>query len=312
MTQATIAGLDPDTTSGAELADLLNDTMAAVRSGNLGSSRPSYAEVGTTWNKTITNGIEIYLFDGADDILIGTVNTASNTFTPSGVTTVTLAGLGGAPTTRSIATSGSLTGGGNLSGDRTLTLVNDNTTPGGSRYYGTNSGGTKGFFPLPAATKEVPNYYEWGPGTHNFVIPAGVTRVYFEVYGAGGGQRTFTDWIEGSSFDRVYPGGAGGCATGTLEVTPGGTVVILVGSAGAAENSADVNAYSGTGGTSGFNGVLCGGGQGCNGNGAGGAVGGVSIDPGLNFGMSAPVIRGGTTVWGNPGSPGLVRAIVWV
>jgi hypothetical protein len=33
----------------------------------------------------------------------------------------------------------------------TVTLVNDSATPGNSKYYGTNSGGTRGYFSLPAA-----------------------------------------------------------------------------------------------------------------------------------------------------------------
>lgn len=46
---------------------------------------------------------------------------------------------------RAVATSGSLTGGGNLSADRTLSLVNDNATPGNWYFYGTNGSGTKGY-----------------------------------------------------------------------------------------------------------------------------------------------------------------------
>jgi hypothetical protein len=49
-----------------------------------------------------------------------------------------------------IATSGSLIGGGNLSANRTLSLSGDSTTPGNSKYYGTNASGTKGYYTLPA------------------------------------------------------------------------------------------------------------------------------------------------------------------
>lgn len=42
--------------------------------------------------------------------------------------------------------SGSITGGGNLTADRSFSLVNDVTSPGNSYYYGTNAVGTKGFF----------------------------------------------------------------------------------------------------------------------------------------------------------------------
>lgn len=54
-------------------------------------------------------------------------------------------------TTAAIATAGSLTGGGNLTANRTLSLVGDAATPGASRYYGTDSSGTKGYHALPTA-----------------------------------------------------------------------------------------------------------------------------------------------------------------
>ena len=66
-----------------------------------------------------------------------------------------LAGYGitdAVPSSRSITASGSLSGGGTLTGDLTLQLVNDAGSPGTSFYYGTNSSGTKGFFALPSST----------------------------------------------------------------------------------------------------------------------------------------------------------------
>ena len=52
---------------------------------------------------------------------------------------------GGVPTTRKIDTTHSLTGGGDLSADRTLSLVNDQASPGANKVYGTDSSGTKGW-----------------------------------------------------------------------------------------------------------------------------------------------------------------------
>ena len=52
--------------------------------------------------------------------------------------------------TTAITGSTSLTGGGDLTANRTLSLVNDATTPGNSQYYGTDTGGTKGYHTLPA------------------------------------------------------------------------------------------------------------------------------------------------------------------
>ncbi|MGB4758949.1 MAG: hypothetical protein WBP26_02735 [Candidatus Saccharimonadales bacterium] len=44
----------------------------------------------------------------------------------------------------------SISGGGDLSANRSLALVNDSATPGTTKYYGTDVSGTKGFFDLPS------------------------------------------------------------------------------------------------------------------------------------------------------------------
>src|SRR5262249_41499137 len=55
------------------------------------------------------------------------------------------AGTGAVPTSRLAATQYSLTGGGDLSADRTLNLVNDASSPGNSYAYATDSSGTRGW-----------------------------------------------------------------------------------------------------------------------------------------------------------------------
>lgn len=57
---------------------------------------------------------------------------------------------GAVPSSRLINTTGSLSGGGDLSADLTLQLLNDNAAPGNSYYYGTDGSGVKGFFAVPA------------------------------------------------------------------------------------------------------------------------------------------------------------------
>jgi hypothetical protein len=52
---------------------------------------------------------------------------------------------GGVPATRQVATTDSLTGGGDLSADRTLKLVNDTPTPGANKVYGTDGSGNRGW-----------------------------------------------------------------------------------------------------------------------------------------------------------------------
>lgn len=312
MAQATIQNLDPTTTDGTELAAALNNFAAALRSTNLGATRPPYAETGMLWGQqTSPSVITLFLFDGADDILIGTVNTASNTFMPSGAAAPTLAQLGGVPTTRAINTEHSLTGGGNLSTDRTFKLVGDAASPGNNRYYGTNAGGVRGFYPLPASSGASPVLQEWWTGTHNWTVPAGVTRVHFEVIAAGGGQRV-VDW-DPPNPPETYLGGWGGRARGTLAVTPGASIQIIVGAPGDANTSLDRNIWSGAGGNSGVPGVVVAGGQGRNGFGAGGATGGLSWDVSLNFSGTTPrLLNQNGTEFGAPGAPGVVVGTYWL
>lgn len=54
------------------------------------------------------------------------------------------------PVARQVATQHSLTGGGNLTADRTLSLVNDTASPGANKVYGTNASGVRGWKDDPA------------------------------------------------------------------------------------------------------------------------------------------------------------------
>lgn len=102
-------------------------------------------------------------------------------------TSPTVPGLTGkANTTRAINTTHSLTGGGNLTADRTLSLVNDAASPGNSQYYGTNGSGTKGYFALPAGGS-APDYPN-NSGTATVVARPSVTDV--RDYGATGDGST--------------------------------------------------------------------------------------------------------------------------
>lgn len=106
--------------------------------------------------------------------------------------------------TRSIiatSTTGSIAGGGNLSADRTLALVNDSVTPGNSKYYGTNSGGTKGFFDLPAAGVGTVTSIAAGTGlttgstapiTSSGTISLADTTVTADTYGTAASVARFT------------------------------------------------------------------------------------------------------------------------
>lgn len=56
------------------------------------------------------------------------------------------------PSTRSVLTAGSLVGGGTLAADLTLQLDGDTGSPGNSKFYGTNSSGTKGWYSSVGST----------------------------------------------------------------------------------------------------------------------------------------------------------------
>ena len=73
-----------------------------------------------------------------------------------------------AETSRAISTANSLTGGGDLSANRTLSLVGDSASPGNSKYYGTDGSGSRGFHALPSGDVAfaVASFYDAGsPGT---------------------------------------------------------------------------------------------------------------------------------------------------
>lgn len=98
----------------------------------------------------------------------------------------TVPGLAGkVATTRQVATTHSLTGGGDLSANRTLSLVNDAASPGNSKYYGTNGSGTKGYHDVPAGS--APSYPN-NSGTATVVARPSVTDV--RDYGATGDGST--------------------------------------------------------------------------------------------------------------------------
>lgn len=133
-------------------------------------------------------------------------------------------------TTRAVNTSGSLTGGGNLSADRTFSLVNDNATPGATRYYGTDSGGTKGFFSIPSSTTINPtdnrypvrtNSTTFGDGlllnegSNILSLNNGSNAEEFRIYGStnGGNYERLSIKHNGSGSGIVIDSQAGGTGT---------------------------------------------------------------------------------------------------
>ena len=71
----------------------------------------------------------------------------------------------------------------------------------------------------------------YNSGSGNFTVPAGVTSLQIEVWGAGGGGGAGT---AGSSAGGSGGGGGGYCKKNALTVTAGQSISYVVGAAGAA------------------------------------------------------------------------------
>ena len=80
MSQYDFGTIDPSTKSGTGLASDLNSWRTALHSLHSGTSRPSYAVAGTLWIDTTSSPWTIRIFDGSDDIAIGTVDATANSF----------------------------------------------------------------------------------------------------------------------------------------------------------------------------------------------------------------------------------------
>ena len=74
--------INPATKSGTALASDLSSWRDALHSCHSGTSRPSYAEAGTIWINTAGTPWVVYMYDGNNDITIGTVNATTDKFIP--------------------------------------------------------------------------------------------------------------------------------------------------------------------------------------------------------------------------------------
>lgn len=153
--------VDPDTSSSLSSVSLyvdgsLQKIKRDVYSGGLyvGSTQPSgsffgspnrfdgygsgspegviTADIGSTWRRINGGaGTTFYVKES------GSFNTGWVALGPPGA--------GGVAASRQILTTHSLTGGGDLSTDRTLSLVNDTASPGANKVYGTDASGVRGW-----------------------------------------------------------------------------------------------------------------------------------------------------------------------
>lgn len=79
----------------------------------------------------------------------------------------------------------SISGGGDLTANRTFQLVNDSASPGNSKYYGTDGSGTKGFFSF-ASSGEANTASNQGAGQGLFKSKVGSDLGFYTLAGAKG------------------------------------------------------------------------------------------------------------------------------
>ncbi len=123
------------------------------------------------------------------------------------------------------------------------------------------------------------NVFTYTGSLQSFIVPSGVEEIIIKVWGAGGG---------GGHKLTAYSGGAGGYASGNLNVTPGQEIFVIVGGGGAgARTSAGLN-------TGGYGG----GGNSCtssyiHGGGAGGGYSGIFNSSNIIQGNALLIAGGG-------------------
>jgi hypothetical protein len=149
----------------------------------------------------------------------------------------------------------------------------------------------------------------YSAGTTSWSVPAGVTSITIQTWGAGGGGGTNNGSGSGGN------GGGGGYAKGVVTVTPGDSISIAVGSGGA-KAAGNLSGGKGGGYTAVTNTTTAtllmkaggggggGGGRGSGNGGAGGAGGGASGIIGSNGSGTSPGGRGGPGLAGSAGAGG--------
>ena len=126
--------------AGATVADAKSVLSLTKSDVGLGNADNTSDATKNSANATLTNKT----IDGAD-------NTLTNI--PQSAVSGLSSGLSAkANTATTVTGTNSLTGGGDLSANRTLSLVGDSATPGSNAYYGTDGTGTKGYHALPSVS----------------------------------------------------------------------------------------------------------------------------------------------------------------
>jgi hypothetical protein len=149
VSTATQTALDGKADDNATVHNSGAETISGIKTFNASPIVPTPTTSGQAANKSYVDGVA---GSGAPDATATVKGILKLTNDLGGTADLpTVPGLAGkASTATTITGTTSLTGGGDLSANRTISLVNDSSTPGNSKYYGTDSSGAKGYFTLPA------------------------------------------------------------------------------------------------------------------------------------------------------------------
>ena len=112
-------------------------------------------------------------------------------------------------------------------------------------YYNANNGSPAQWKKLDDNSNPGRSAYA-SAGSYSFIVPAGITSIHFEMVGGGGGYGG--SYTSGSTYYGGGGGGGGGFASGTITVTPGETLDIIVGNGGSAGTSSPTSPTNGTSG----------------------------------------------------------------
>ena len=280
----------------SSLTGLLPGTTYYVRAYATNSNSTAYGPEVSFTTPTTTPTLTTTAYSG----LTGTAVVSGGSISATGGTPITAVGvcwstssgtesISGEHTTDTVVQSGAFTS--------SVTGLTTNTTYY-LKAYATNNVGTSYGSEISFTPTNVVKLSYTG-GLQTWTVPAGVTSVTVKVWGAGGQYGS-----DGSGSGSSIPGGYGGYARGTLAVTPGQVLTIVVGGTGG--RTITENTYA----AGGYNG---GGNSYCNilgasyGPGVGGGGGGTDVRAGGSAVTNRVIVAGG----GGGGGANVVGWLTW-